>query len=295
MSHNIHKDEIDHLLFEVAKQYKKICRNHSEPVMMVIVGGGSILLNHNFRNTSYDIDSLIYGNSAFKEAIKDVANKNDLPYDWINSDFETTESYSQDLAKVAKLHKTFCNVLSVYVVDDEYLVAMKLRAFRSYKHDKSDIVGVLKDMHDEGKSTDISVFERAYFKLYKENMPKEPYEFLSDQLKSNKFLSTYEQVEKKEKDIGVQLKPLSKAIRDSVQVNNAIEAIEKRILEERIIKELGADNGCEDIFSAYEEYLLEKFRAQNSETDYNKFLKDELKDDYDIFIKTIVNEDKSKR
>lgn len=62
--------------------------------MMVIVGGGSILLNHSFRNTSYDIDSLIYGNSAYKKYLlnKYHAQDSETNYDEFLKD-ELKEDY----------------------------------------------------------------------------------------------------------------------------------------------------------------------------------------------------------
>lgn len=229
MSFSISKDSIDHLLFEVAKEYKKIARKYAEPINMIIVGGGSILLLHNFRSISDDIDSIVYGNSVFDEAIKNVANRNGLPYDWINSDFVCTSSYSKNLPLVAKTYKKYCNILTVSIVDDEYLVAMKLASFRSYKHDKSDIIGILKDMYDENKNIDIITFVNAYNRLYNATIPNERYTFLCEQLNNNKFLDSFDLIQNEEKYYKTKIEERKDEIRNSVDLQKAINEIKETL------------------------------------------------------------------
>lgn len=51
------KNNIDEVLKEFAKQYKKCCGN--APAEVTIVGGGSILINYNFRETTQDLDVIV--------------------------------------------------------------------------------------------------------------------------------------------------------------------------------------------------------------------------------------------
>ena len=52
------KDNIDNLLFQLAKEYKKINRKNT-PAEIVIIGGAAIVSKYGFRASTTDIDSLI--------------------------------------------------------------------------------------------------------------------------------------------------------------------------------------------------------------------------------------------
>lgn len=56
-----------------------------------------------------------------------------LSADWLNSDFKQSSSYSGQLVAVSKYYRTFNQVLDVRIVDDKYLIAMKLKSFRHIK------------------------------------------------------------------------------------------------------------------------------------------------------------------
>ena len=91
------------------------------------------------------------------DAISEVANKFDLPNDWINTDFIMTKSYSEKLIRYSVYYKSFSNgCLNVRTIKDEYLIAMKLVSGRKYKNDLSDIIGIL----DSNKSITISLIEK---------------------------------------------------------------------------------------------------------------------------------------
>ena len=47
------------------------------------------------------------------------------------------------LDEVSVYYRKISNVLTVRLIRDEYLIAMKLRSGRKYKNDLSDIIGVL--------------------------------------------------------------------------------------------------------------------------------------------------------
>ena len=104
----ITKYNLDHLLFEVAKEYHKLGKKAKGEI--VIVGGAAIITNYNFRNMSEDADAIIKAESHLKEAITIVARRNNLPDNWLNSDFKITRSYSDKLELYSKHYKTFATL-----------------------------------------------------------------------------------------------------------------------------------------------------------------------------------------
>ena len=166
------KDQIDGYLKEVAKQYKKLNRK-GMPAEITLIGGASILINYGFRKSTYDIDALIHAASSMKDAINYVTDTMGLPNGWLNDDFKYTTSYSQRLREFSKYYRTFSNIVTIRTISGEYLVAMKLKAFRQYKHDISDIVGILREhVHSDDPLT-FERIDKAVKDLYDgwESMP----------------------------------------------------------------------------------------------------------------------------
>ena len=137
------KDNIDNLLFQLAKEYKKINRKNT-PAEIVIIGGAAIVSKYGFRASTTDIDSLIFASSSLKDAINAVGDKNGLPAGWINEDFRKTSSYTEKIRQYSRRYKLFANILEVRMLPPEYDVAMKLASLRQYKYDMSDVVGIIK-------------------------------------------------------------------------------------------------------------------------------------------------------
>ena len=136
------KAHIDDCLKAVAKQYRKLNKK-GMPAEITLVGGASILINYGFRDSTYDVDALIQASSSMKDAISFVTDTMELPNGWLNDDFRNTDSYTPRLTSFSRFYRTFSNVVTVRTIAGEYLIAMKLKAFRKYKHDVSDIVGIL--------------------------------------------------------------------------------------------------------------------------------------------------------
>lgn len=66
-----------------------------------------------------------------KRIARNIAEKNDLPIEWLNNSFEHTLSYKDNFRLNSEYHKTFGN-LTVYFAKIEMMIAMKLVAFREY-------------------------------------------------------------------------------------------------------------------------------------------------------------------
>ena len=137
------KDNIDNLLFQLAKEYKKINRKNT-PAEIVIIGGAAIVSKYGFRASTTDIDSLIFASSSMKDAINTVGDKNGLPTGWINEEFRKTSSYTEKIRQYSKHYKLFANILEARMLPSEYDVAMKLASLRPYKYDMSDAVDKFK-------------------------------------------------------------------------------------------------------------------------------------------------------
>lgn len=170
MSSSFNRSNIDHYLYLIAKEYKKM--NRANPnAEIIIVGGASMIINYSFRNLTTDIDSIIMASSSMKDVINKIGDEHGLDAGWFNEDFKRTNSYSSHLVECSKFYKTFCGCLNVRTVAAEYLLAMKVRSFRSYKHDLSDIVGIVKEHQEMNKRIDFETLEKAYLKLYEEVIP----------------------------------------------------------------------------------------------------------------------------
>ncbi len=172
MSFEFTRNNIDHYLYLLAKEYKSINKNDTD-CELILVGGSSILLNYNFRDTTSDIDSLIQASSSFKDAVRIVGEREGIRSDWINDDFKKTNSYSPKIIEHSKFYKRFCNYLNVRTVSDEYLVAMKLKSYRQYKNDISDIIGIIKESQERQQDLNIDGILNAYYQLYEENLVPE--------------------------------------------------------------------------------------------------------------------------
>lgn len=172
------REDINYYFKLLSKEIKKEF-GRSTKLELVVVGGASILLNYNFRNSTTDIDAYMTTGGSIKDAITRVADQCNISPHWINSDFVKTSSYSHKLAEVSKYYNTFHQVLEVRTVQAEHLIAMKLESLRAYKHDKSDIVGILQVCKNNGNEITIEKIAKAYRKLYGKELEGKRLEFLN--------------------------------------------------------------------------------------------------------------------
>lgn len=118
-------------------------------VKMYIAGGSAIVLRHNFRNSTEDIDAYIesLNNIDISYAIQQVAMEYGITEDWINSDFTQSPSASPNLLFHANFYKTYGNgILDVYTINDIDLICMKLVSFRD--KDIPDIMNLINENRD---------------------------------------------------------------------------------------------------------------------------------------------------
>ena len=169
----ITKENLDTYLKELAKQFRKL-NGKAIPAEITLIGGASIIINYGFRDSTYDVDALIHASSVMKDAINYVTDTLGLPNGWLNEDFKNTRSYTPRLVNYSKYYRTFSNVLTVRTITGEYLVAMKLMAYRQYKHDISDIVGILREQQNSGNPLTFERIDKAVRDLYDgwDNLPE---------------------------------------------------------------------------------------------------------------------------
>lgn len=178
MSPELSKTNLDAYLLALAKEYRKLDRKR--PVEVIIVGGASILLNYSFRQMTMDLDCFSSNMETLTRAARNVAQQQGLPHDWVNSDFLQTTSFSSTLRSVSKPYRTLNNgMFEVRTVTAEYLIAMKLAAFRPYKHDRSDIVGILLAEKQNGNNlTEKDILSAFSFLYSPASLSKEAHAFL---------------------------------------------------------------------------------------------------------------------
>ena len=170
------KDNLDQYLKELAKEFRK--RNgKSMPAEVVLIGGASVVINYGFREMTYDMDAIIDAASSMKDAINHVGDKFGLPSGWLNDDFMRTESYTPRIRQYSKYYHTYSNVVVFRTVTGEYLLAMKLRAGREYKYDRSDVIGILWEQEKMGDPLTLKRIKQAVVDLY------DSYDVLADDVK----------------------------------------------------------------------------------------------------------------
>lgn len=193
MLHNdIQKEMIDMYLKELAKEFKRIT-GRKISAEIIIVGGGSVLLNYDFRMNSVDVDAFNTYDSAIKDAAKLVADKYNLSQQWLNDDFKKTPSYSPRLRQYSSYYKTFSNVLEIRTISREYLVAMKMVSGRKYKNDLSDILGILYYHYKNNDEITYQQIEKAVVGLYSnfDRIKEDVVEFVKTAIENKTFVDGY--------------------------------------------------------------------------------------------------------
>lgn len=163
------KESIDIYLKKLSKTYKKLSAGRM-PAEIILVGGSAIAVNYSFRQSSTDIDAIIQAPDVMRDAICRIRDEEVLPGNWINSDFTKMASFSPMLRMYSKHYRTFSNVVEVRTITGAFLIAMKMRSGRRYKHDLSDIIGILIEENEKRESPiKITEIRDACEKLYGKN------------------------------------------------------------------------------------------------------------------------------
>ena len=226
------KENLDQYLKELAKEFRK--RNgKSMPAEIILIGGASIIINYGFREMTYDMDALINAASSMKDAINTVGDRNDLPVGWLNDDFRQTESYTDKIIQFSRYYKTFYGVLNVRTVTGAYLVAMKLRAGREYKYDRSDVIGILWEQEKCGDPLTLERIQGAVRELYGtyDVIADDVQEFIEKAMQNGDYESTYTRVrelEAENKDNLLEYREEKPGVINNDNISDIIAALRRR-------------------------------------------------------------------
>lgn len=193
------RDNLDRYLSELSKAYKKL-GGKKMPAEVILIGGAAIIENYGFREMTADIDAVIQAASVMDDAIRQVGDRFNLPYGWLNADFMKTASYSRRLSDYSVFYKSFNQVLNVRTINAEYLVAMKLRSGRKYKNDLSDIIGILDEHEKRGDRITYERIDTAVKNLYGswDEFSADSVSFIKDALTGGNYEAIYQSVRNSE-------------------------------------------------------------------------------------------------
>lgn len=195
------KENLDRYLRELAKEFRK--RNGTKmPAEIILIGGAAVLARYGFREMTYDMDAIIHSSEAMRDAITAVGDREGLPHGWLNTDFMRTASYTTKLEGYSKYYKTFSNILQIRTIFAEYLVAMKLMAGRQYKHDLSDVVGIMMEQLERGDALTFERIRKAVEELYGEyeRIPEYSRTFIEAVFEKEDLKSFYDQCKTMEQE-----------------------------------------------------------------------------------------------
>ena len=139
------------------------------------------------------------------DIVNQIKEKYGLPNDWINTDFTKTESYSDKLIQYSSYYATYSDILEIRTIKDEYLLAMKIKSARNYKHDLSDISGIATELsRKRNKPVILNDIKKAVKDLYRNEdaVSKETYEIV-DKVLSNAY--SYDDIIKAEETNKIKL------------------------------------------------------------------------------------------
>ena len=226
------KDNLETYLKELAKEYRKLS-GKKMPAEIVLVGGASIIINYGFREMTNDVDAIIRASSVMKEAANKISDKHGLPNGWINSDFLHTDSSSQNLLECSRYYKTYSNIVRIYTVSAEYLIAMKLRSARKYKNDFSDILGILNEHIKENNKITIDKIKTAACKLYGswDSISDESKKFIEKAVEESDFENYYLSIRNQEEATRKALIEFNEKNKNVTNESNIDEII--KLLEEK--------------------------------------------------------------
>lgn len=195
----ITKDRLDFYFEALAKTFRRL-NGRKASAELVVVGSAAVLANYHFRDMTMDVDTLIRATSSLTDAIHQVADKYNLPGDWVNDEFIKSDSYSPKSEEVSVFYKTFSYVLTVRTVSAEYLVAMKLQSGRKYKKDLSDIVGILMEQKEKKSPLTLEQIKKAAIFLYEnwEAIPEDSRSLIESLTQKENYEEIYQETRKEE-------------------------------------------------------------------------------------------------
>lgn len=129
---------------------------------LYIVGGAVMVLAHDSRDATMDVDGDFYPRDSVKEVAREIALLRDLPEDWLNA---AANGFIPVFKSPEWRPLYHFGSLEVLAADDRTMLAMKIRASRG-RRGEPDIALLL-------TSCGVTTVEQA-FALYEEYFPEDP-------------------------------------------------------------------------------------------------------------------------
>lgn len=97
---------------------------------ILVVGGAAMALKFRDGRSTVDIDVCFREQNNLYSCCTQIAEKYNLPADWINTDVMHSDSFSFALFEKAEFYRNYGDILDVYVACDIDLYCMKIVSFR---------------------------------------------------------------------------------------------------------------------------------------------------------------------
>ena len=152
------KDNILIILKELAKRMRKTFRDVD--INIYVVGGASLTLLCDFRESTVDIDVAKNRNMDFRDIALTMEEEFDLNHNWINNDYMYSKSFSPKLVNYIERTYTFSNYIHYHFVKPACIAAMKCLALRFTTNDLSDIVNVV--LYEDTLDSIVEIFKDLY-------------------------------------------------------------------------------------------------------------------------------------
>ncbi len=159
----LYRENIDEYLEVLAAEIQKANIGKHR---ILIVGGAAMALKYHDGRSTVDIDICFREQNNLYKCCTRVAEKYNLPDDWINADVMHSDSFSYRLFDNAQLYRRYGKSLEVYIVNDLDLYCMKLVSFRP--KDIQDMEILSDTLKESGikKADVVSNFVRLYGEEY---------------------------------------------------------------------------------------------------------------------------------
>lgn len=159
-------DEMKSILTELATEYDK---TSGEPLTVLIVGGSAAIFHFDFKKVTKDIDIILSKASPIFEECKEIiSNRFSVFFD--KALFEVRENSPEHFEKVI-LEETFpldtsSKKLSFRVLNKKATVGYYMYGFRRYRHDFSNILGMLIEERKKGNPLTANDLENYFEEIY---------------------------------------------------------------------------------------------------------------------------------
>lgn len=152
------KDNILIILKELAKRMRKTFRDVD--INIYVVGGASLTLLCDFRESTFDIDVAKNCNMDFRDIALTMEEEFDLNHNWINNDFMFSKYFSPKLVNYIERTYTFSNYIHYHFVKPACIAAVKCLALHFTTNDLSDIVNVV--LYEDTLDSIVEIFKDLY-------------------------------------------------------------------------------------------------------------------------------------